>query len=238
VSFALNPALDRDALAAEFRRERRLQIPAFLRHDGALALFRALSESDQWRLAINQGEQVTDWSASERAGWGAPELAAQEDKVIAGARAGFQFRYETIRLPDYGAAVGQQAPPLLAELVSFLSAPPALELLRAVTGEDEVAFVDGHASRYSAGHFLSAHDDSNQGMGRRAAYVLNLTPIWQPDWGGILQFFDDRANVLRGFAPSFNTLNLFAVPQPHSVSWVTPIAAAARYAVTGWLRTS
>jgi Rps23 Pro-64 3,4-dihydroxylase Tpa1-like proline 4-hydroxylase len=31
-------------------------------------------------------------------------------------------------------------------------------------------------------------------------------------------------------------LNIFAVPQPHSVTIVAPFAAAARYSVTGWLR--
>jgi Rps23 Pro-64 3,4-dihydroxylase Tpa1-like proline 4-hydroxylase len=36
--------------------------------------------------------------------------------------------------------------------------------------------------------------------------------------------------------PKFNTLDLFAVPQQHSVSMVTPAAPVRRYAVTGWLR--
>ena len=42
--------------------------------------------------------------------------------------------------------------------------------------------------------------------------------------------------VARGYMPAFNTLNIFRVPQPHSVAWVTPLAGAPRYAVTGWLR--
>ena len=35
--------------------------------------------------------------------------------------------------------------------------------------------------------------------------------------------------------PRFNALNVFAVPQPHSVSIVSPFAVGARYSVTGWL---
>jgi len=66
--------------------------------------------------------------------------------------------------------------------------------------------------------------------------VLNLTPDWRPDWGGLLQFFDKRGDVFRAFTPRFNVLNLFRVPQPHNVSWVTPLAGAPRYAVTGWMR--
>ena len=54
--------------------------------------------------------------------------------------------------------------------------------------------------------------------------------------GGLLLFYDSRGNVVRGYTPGFNMLNIFKVPQPHSVSWVTPLAANPRYAVTGWLR--
>ena len=36
--------------------------------------------------------------------------------------------------------------------------------------------------------------------------------------------------------PTFNALNLFAVPQLHSVSFVPPFAGALRFSVTGWLR--
>ena len=56
------------------------------------------------------------------------------------------------------------------------------------------------------------------------------------DWGGLLLFHDGQDNVTRGYLPVFNSLNLFSVPQRHNVTWVTPLAAAPRYAVTGWLR--
>ena len=48
---------------------------------------------------------------------------------------------------------------------------------------------------------------------------------------------DGAARVAEAWAPGFNTLALFAVPQRHSVSLVTPSAAYRRYSVTGWLRT-
>ena len=43
--FVLHPSLDPDALAAAFARDGRLQIVDFLRHDGAMGLFRELAES-------------------------------------------------------------------------------------------------------------------------------------------------------------------------------------------------
>ena len=236
-SFVLQPGLDPAALAEVYRRDGRLQIINFLRHDGAMALFRQLAESKAWRLAINRGDRTEDFEPAELAAWPADKMAALDHAVVQGGRRGFQFRYQTIRLPEYGTGSGQVPPSLLTQFVGFLSSAEIIAFMRTLTGAEDIAFADGHASRYEPGHFLTAHDDTNVGFGRRAAYVLNLTPQWRPDWGGLLLFYDDRGNIVRGFTPAFNVLNIFKVPQPHSVSWVTPLAEAPRYAVTGWLRT-
>jgi Rps23 Pro-64 3,4-dihydroxylase Tpa1-like proline 4-hydroxylase len=235
--FHLNPCHDAAALAGDFAAASRLQISDFLRHDGAMTLFRELMASREWALAVNKGEEVSDFRADEVASWPQEKRDALDAAVVAGGRQGFQFRYETIRLPEYGSGLKQDPPAALRDLIDFLNRPELIHFFRTLTGIAEIDFVDGHASRYSDGHFLTSHDDRNDDMSRRAAYVVNLTPQWRPDWGGILQFYDERANVVRGFTPAFNTLNIFAVPQPHSVSWVTPLAGAQRYAVTGWLRT-
>jgi Rps23 Pro-64 3,4-dihydroxylase Tpa1-like proline 4-hydroxylase len=236
-SFVLQPGLDPATLAEAYRRDGRLQIVNFLRHDGAVALLRQLADSQAWRLAINRGGQTEDLDLEDLAARPPEDKEALERAVIRGGRDGFQFRYQTIRLPEYGTGSDQVPPPLLREFVDFLCSAELVGFMRTLTGEPDIAFADGHASRYEAGHFLTAHDDTNVGFGRRAAYVLNLTPQWRPDWGGLLLFYDERGNVVRGFTPAFNTLNIFRVPQPHNVSWVTPLAGAPRYAVTGWLRT-
>jgi SM-20-related protein len=233
--FALQTGLDPAALAEGYRRDGRLQIVDFLRHDGAMALFRQLVESREWRLAINRGARTEDFPLTDFATWPETKREELDRAVIRDGRSGFQFRYQTIRLPEYGSG-SEAPPPLLKQFVEFLGSAEMIAFMRTLTGAEEIVFADGHASRYEPGHFLTAHDDTNVDMGRRAAYVLNLTPQWRPDWGGLLLFYDERGNVVRGFTPAFNVLNIFRVPQPHSVSWVTPLAGAARYAVTGWLR--
>jgi len=75
-----------------------------------------------------------------------------------------------------------------------------------------------------------------QEKNRRAAYVLGMTPIWRTEWGGVLLFHDEQQLTIKGLVPRFNCLNLFQVPQLHSVSEVTRSAAYRRYSVTGWLR--
>ena len=108
--------------------------------------------------------------------------------------------------------------------------------MRAVTGDDTIAFADAQATRFDPGHFLTCHDDKVGGKSRRVAYVLSLSPVWRPDWGGALQFFGVDGNIEQAYVPTYNAINLFRVPSDHSVSIVAPFAGASRYSITGWLR--
>ena len=74
------------------------------------------------------------------------------------------------------------------------------------------------------------------GKGRIAAYVLNLTPQWRPEWGGLLLFPGSDGAQAEAFVPGFNRLSLLRVPQQHCVTEVSRAAAFRRYAITGWLR--
>ena len=66
--------------------------------------------------------------------------------------------------------------------------------------------------------------------------MLNFTPTWRADWGGILNFIDADGHISEGYTPAFNALNIFKVPQNHAVSMVTPFAREGRYSITGWLK--
>jgi Rps23 Pro-64 3,4-dihydroxylase Tpa1-like proline 4-hydroxylase len=230
--FVLASQLDAEALAARFRKTGRVQIPDFLSPDSARRLLQELQESAAWRLTANREHQVIDFRAEVLAAFGSAEWEKLNKAVTLGGRYGFQFLYETIRLGgDEATGV-----PRLAAFQQFMSSPRIVGLLNRLTGAEDIVFADAHASRYSAGHFLSSHDDNSPDMGRRAAYVLNLSEDWRVDWGGLLLFQDEHGDIVQGFTPSFNSLSIFAVPQQHSVTWVTPLAATPRYAVTGWFR--
>lgn len=234
LTLSINPALDATALAQSFARAGRVQIADFLTPATAEALFAALRARDDWIQVINSGEKLFELSRTIRADMSEEQRTALDTAVYAGARQGFQFRYEAIRVPDDAAARIASADPLAA-LARFMSNGPVRDLLRVVTGEPGIAFADAQGTAYAPGDFLTAHDDAVAGKRRKAAYVLGLTPQWRPEWGGLLLFHDDR-HVSAGLVPSFNTLNLFRVPQRHSVSEVTRAAPHRRYSVTGWLR--
>jgi Rps23 Pro-64 3,4-dihydroxylase Tpa1-like proline 4-hydroxylase len=70
-----------------------------------------------------------------------------------------------------------------------------------------------------------------------AAFVINLTPKWQPRWGGLHLFVGEDGNIAEGYAPEFNSFTLFAATAENFVSQITQDAAADRLAITGVLAT-
>lgn len=234
-AFSLNPRLDVDALARQFESAGRIHIPDFLVPDGAEQLHRDLRARDDWRLVINQGEKLFELDRKAQEALDADGRAKLDLAVYQAARSGFQFRFETIRVPDSDAERARE-PTLLNQFARFLSSAAIVETLRRITGCAGIDFADAQATAYGPGHFLTAHDDEVSGKGRLAAYVFNLTPEWQADWGGLLMFHRGDGHIGEAYLPRFNALNLFRVPQPHSVSYVVPYVPNRRYAVTGWLR--
>lgn len=234
-SFRLNPALDAGELTSRFAQTGRLRIGDFLDGDGALKLADALTADQRWLYLINGTSTVFEIPRANYDALAVAERAQIEDAVHAAATRGFQFRYEAIRVPDAPEA-RRLSGTLLDDFAGFMASPETLDFLAAVTGMDDLVFADAQATRYTPGDFLTRHDDNVAGKDRRLAYVFGLTSEWLPEWGGLLLFNGADGEVAEAIVPRFNALSLFAVPQPHSVSYVAPHAPHARVSVTGWVR--
>ena len=231
--FELAPRTDTRELAERFGRERFVHIPEIFRPDQAEELHRQLRARVDWKQVITRGDSYIELDRPTRAQLAPDQAKALDDAVYAQARTGFQYRYESIRVPD-AAAERAKSDDVLARLAESMSSDPVRSLLRTITGAEDIAFADAQATAFSPGDFLTGHDDQIEGKNRRAAYVLNLTPVWRVEWGGLLLFHE--GGTVRGLVPSFNALNIFAVPVMHSVSEVTRASPYRRYSVTGWLR--
>jgi len=233
--FQLNQTLDRDALAKEYAAKGRVRINGLLGQDAVAELYEFLHSHDGWWQLFHSAGGIVELDRPSRAKMSAKRRAEIDAEVYELARFGFQYRYEGLRVPDEPEDLEGADDPL-ASFARLMSSESMIEFLRAVTGSDEVAFTDGQATAYGPGDFLTGHDDDVPGKDRIAAYVFGMTPRWRPEWGGLLLFHGDDDASVAGNVPRFNTLDLFAVPQRHSVSIVTPAAPTRRYAVTGWLR--
>jgi SM-20-related protein len=234
--FALNPALDLDRHASAFAKRRRAHVPELLAAGAAERLQTWLEQSAQWSLVLHDGQNVREATPEQRRHTDAAWERQMAAYAYARAREGFEFLYEHRRVADDPRERAADDTPL-ARFVDFVNSSQFLEFARRLTGFADIVRADAQATRYRPGDFLTQHDDLDK-TGRklrRAAYVFNLTPRWRTDWGGQLQFIGPDGHVTEAWAPRFNALNVFAVPQPHAVSIVAPFAVGFRYAVTGWL---
>ena len=235
VKFDLDPRHDAGRLAETFARDGRVTIDGLIDPDSAREFQGLLRSREDWRQVIISGETLAELDRTTRAGLTADQREALDQAVYAGARSGFQARYETIRVPDDAGERGAMDD-VLVRFAEWMSTGPMRDFLRKVLGDDRIEFADCQGTAYSPGDFLTGHDDEVTGKSRTAAYVFGLTPTWRIEWGGLLLFHDATESRINGIAPGFNQLNLFKVGQQHSVSEVTRAAAYRRYSVTGWLR--
>jgi Rps23 Pro-64 3,4-dihydroxylase Tpa1-like proline 4-hydroxylase len=222
-------------LQIEYATKGRLHIRDVLDPSSADAIYRCLSEQRQWNLVYRMNGEHIDSSAAAVAKWPNRKRLKLQKLIHREARNGFQYFYSTI--PIYDIYHQKKLPGhFLNAVLEFLNSHEFLDFVRAIIQDDSVGFADAQATRYDNGNFLTCHDDDVAGKNRRAAYVLNFSPLWNPDWGGALQFFDSAGNIQEAYTPTHNALNLFRVPTNHSVGIVSPFAGAARYSITGWLR--
>jgi SM-20-related protein len=231
----LSPSLSPAKMAADYQKAKRIHIPGILEENTAIALYQQIETFQHWDIHINQGDKTFDIVPEQRAAMTPAQLNDLRAAAYAGGQTGFQYIFENY--PIYDAYHKNCcAESFLEEIIEFVNSEAFLAFTRTVTGHDDISFADAQLTRFTPGDFLSDHNDDVMGKGRRAAFVLNLTPDWCADFGGILQFFDTNGDVEAGFVPSFNALNIFSIPKPHAVSQVSTFAPRARYGITGWLR--
>ena len=234
-AFELHDRDDLCRLRQRFKKNGRIQIRDILSSDGAKLLSTTIRDHHKWNLVTNINGRHMDLDAAGMAKLSTDDLIRFRHEVHAQARENFQYLFSNYPLYD-AYHKGSLDNRVLQNLFAFINSKPMLTLVRHICADSSISFADAQLTRYEAGHFLTEHDDDVAGKNRRCAFVLNMTPYWRPDWGGLLQFFGKNNNIEEAFTPCFNALNIFRVPQKHSVSSVAPFANAPRLSVTGWFR--
>lgn len=155
--------------------------------------------------------------------------AARERPFSSLCKGSFSYsKYELARdHPAHGAIAGH------------LASGPVRRAIEDAVGVELEDLTDWFASAFSGGDWLSNHVDGGLG---HVAFVLNLTPDWDPAGGGALAFAAGNHSV----APAFNSLAAFRVGTGviQLLHHVTEVAARPqggdgvlhrpRLAITGW----
>jgi Rps23 Pro-64 3,4-dihydroxylase Tpa1-like proline 4-hydroxylase len=234
----INPTLEPTAWRARLQRDGRMQVTDFLQPDAAARLHDCLARDVPWTLALRDAEGPRTVDHAAYADMDEAARTRLYADIAASARgvegdAAFRFAYDSYMMVT-AYKQGRDPDLLLHRVLELFNSSGYIALAQALTGDARIRRVNAQATRYRPGQFLRYHTDVDSSEGRLYAYVLNLTPAWNADWGGLLQFIDDGGNVIDAFLPRFNTLSLFAVPAGHAVSMVAPWAGQDRLAITGW----
>ena len=230
----LNPDLDPAALRQAYSLRNRIQIRDFLSAESARTTYEDLLALP-WGLAYNIGPEVVQLHAHMLEQLDDRRAAEIMRGIRERARTQYQFLYSfyPILTAYFSPQVQRHG---IFNFYELINSEPVLDMVREVTGLSGIRWADGQATWFKPGHFLKAHTDEQHAEGRLAAYVMNMAPEWDRDWGGFLQFFGDDDNIEQAFRPSFNTLNIFTIPMMHSVSMVSTYVTERRLAITGWFR--
>lgn len=236
--FEINPQLDRPALARRFAVDRRIQVRDVLTPEAARTIDRVLRHETPWGLGWQSGHDGPHSVRREALMKMGPQEQAEIQRKVTAAVQGRDYAFAYLQYHLVEAYLGKWNEGGVHDLlIEHINDTPFLDLVREITGMKDLVKADGQATLYGPNNFLALHDDSHVAQGWRVAYVMNFAPDdWRPEWGGYLMFYDEEGDVIQGFRPRFNALNLFAVPQKHNVSYVPPFAPIGRFAITGWFR--
>ena len=231
--FQLNPELDPEALGKAFEPNGRLHLPGLLTDESAVELGDALARERAWNrvVTLRSGSFIAPLRDDEPIEDTHRRWLA--DAKVDGGQAAMQYIHDSRRLSSER-QYGLREVDMLTDLETWLNGPEMIGFMRALTGDDRIAACDAQATRFLPGHVLTVHNDRDRDNRRLFAFVLNFTRPWRADWGGLLLFYGADGHVEQGFTPTFNSLNLFRVPQAHAVSQVASFAQGTRLAISGW----
>lgn len=232
----LNPDLDLASYAREYAERGIVQIPNLFPDPTARAMARIFREAIPWRLiATDDADNPVQYTAEQWRALGADAQRSVMQACLDRARQNRGYIYNGYHMIE-AYLEGRDPGHPIHQLTEFLNGEDWLGLGREVLGNPAITKADAHATLYAPGHYLTRHNDLGEIRERRAAYVIGLTERWEPDWGGLLLFLDERLDIRRGLTPRFNVVTIFDVNYIHAVTQVATFAPAGRYSIAGWFR--
>ncbi len=232
----LNPALDRQALAEEFKIDDRILILDVLRPNVAEKIHSLCLTEVPFEFVFVQNGKNRVMPAQKMAAMSRKEQRELQRELFEAASIGEGFLYCGYMMSRANFEASNDKLRFLHQVFEYLNSAEMLKFVCDLSGRNDLLSADAQFTRYTGGQYLTRHRDVVSGRERKLAYVLGLSKGWHPDWGGLLQFYRDDGTPRDAWNPTFNSLVLFDVRHVHAVTYVAPDALAPRLSLAGWFR--
>ncbi|WP_051435511.1 2OG-Fe(II) oxygenase family protein [Shewanella fidelis] len=229
MTISFSPTLDWDALKNQYKKDNRIKIQNVWLPEDADKINHCLTHKTQFSHAYTQNGQPLVSTDDELRAMTSSAQRALFKNLYQDASKGIGFWYGRHM-------VSPSSPALLNSIKNYLNSDTLLDNIRYISDRKDIKLASAQGTRYTSGSFLTRHRDVVEKEGRILAFVLGFTPKWHPDWGGLLQFYQDDGTPRDAWTPEFNTMTLFDVKHVHSVTHVPPFCPSQRLSITGWFR--
>jgi Rps23 Pro-64 3,4-dihydroxylase Tpa1-like proline 4-hydroxylase len=228
---SINNSLDFTHIKRQYAVDDRVRIENIFSENSALRTHNSLNTGTAFDLAFIKDGRPTLASAKDLAALSAQEQHNMRKSILELGSQGIGYLYGRHQIEAHSDKT-------YVAVKEWLNDKKTLDLVKDLTGMMDIELASAQATRYINGHFLTRHQDIHEVEKRRLAYVLNFSENWHPDWGGLLQFYETNGTPRDAWSPMFNSMTIFDVRHIHAVTYVAPLAAKPRLAITGWFRAS
>ncbi|MCL1137646.1 2OG-Fe(II) oxygenase family protein [Shewanella pneumatophori] len=229
MTISFSPNLDWDSLKNQYKKDDRIKISDIWLPEDANKINQCLTSETEFSHAYTQNGRPLVSSDKELRDMTSNAQKSLFQNLYQDASKGVGFWYGRHM-------VTPSSPRLLNTVKSYLNSDSLLENIRYISDRPDIKLASAQGTRYTPGNFLTRHRDVVEREGRILAFVLGFTPKWHPDWGGLLQFYQDDGTPRDAWTPEFNSMTLFDVKHVHAVTYLTPFCPSQRFSITGWFR--
>lgn len=227
MKFYLPSDLNVEFIKSEFSIDNRVQIPNIISKDLALDFFDFLQKEVTYDQALILNNRAELLSLKKMKSLKQTEFKALINNVYDNAAKGIGFWYGR-------ASDKEKEQEKLINFENWLNSSEVINFIKQITGQFDIYKTVLQFTRYNPGDFLTRHKDLGADNNRKIAFVFHFSPHWHPDWGGLLQFYQQDGQPRDSWSPRFGSLHLFDTRHIHAVTSISPFATAARYSVSGW----
>ncbi len=231
----LNPDLDRKQLAEQWAVDGRVRIENILDAAVAERVHTAMRTKVPFRYVYNFDGKNHTKTHDEMTAMTPAEFGDLQKNVMSAASRGMGYYYCGYTIGHRDTETQDEDLKFLNSIFDYVNSDEMLSFVSEITGFDDLKSAAAQYTRYAPGQFLTRHRDEVSDE-RRLAFVFGFSKNWHPDWGGLLQFYEQNGTPRDAWAPAFNTVSMFDIRHIHAVTYVAPYAAEPRLSLTGWFR--